>query len=296
MLRTGNSVRSVVERAENTQQVLCLPLDRSDMAEWHLNLTGYIGCHRTVEQGTAKLHDFSGGFTYARRTEIEENAPMGEGEERYIIGVRHYFCAAVPDGRTLLTADRVDITKETTLTFGFQSLHCNIPNDVYNDYKRVWTTADGRVLETKNLHGTDDLLETESNRLNCDNALSFFALDGGKFRIKRSAKQNVFLYNGLWGMYADIVCREAEIAPYRAGRGEVLYDIACAVAPSTAAEMQTHGTGSVESVGCLKVLTFTGFDGKQYTFVLNYASEPAVYHGFTVPADDCILLSENGLC
>lgn len=273
MIRTGNTVRSAVKRAEHSQEILCLPLDRSDMAEWDLNLTGYIGCHFMVEDGDAfiKKSAKQDAFTYVRKTVVSERAPMGEGEEIYQVAERRYACAALPDGKTLLVLERVKMLKETTFTFGFRSLHCCIPNDVYNDKQRVWSTPEA-AFTTKNLHGKNELLETGSTVLNCDGAVSFFALgeNTASFKIKQSAKQNVFLQCGLWSMYADEVCMDATLDPIRSEPGTILYDTVCAVAADT--DSVAPRANSVTENGDVREVTFFAFDGKTYTFKVDFST------------------------
>lgn len=271
LIRTGNTVRSAVQRANHGQEILCVPLDRSDMAEWAGNLTGYIGCHYIKENGDAARKTFDGGFLYTRASDIFEQAPMGEGEEIYQVAKRQYAAAALPDGKTMLIYERAVMTKETTFTFGFRALNCQIPNDVYNGHKRLWTTEDGKFFQTVNLPGVNDLLETGSAKLNCDNALSFFSLqEQSPFRIKRSAKQNVMLSCGMWSMYADVVCMDSVLDPVRLMPGDVIYESACAVsADTTADDMLRHPCGTMTSDGPLRRLTFTGFDGRTYTMTVH---------------------------
>lgn len=298
LLRTGNTIRSVVRRAEDSQEVLCLPLNRSDMAEWMLNLTGYVGCHFRTEEGDDVRHEFKDGFLYTRKTAVTEKAPMGEGEEIYHIADREYSCAAIPDGKTMLIYERLKMVKETTLTFGYRSLHCQIPNDVYNDYKRVWTPAKGKSFETRNLHGTNDLLNTKSDKLNCDDAISFFSICGGPIQIKRSAKQNVFLQCGLWSMYADEVCLKSTLKPYRAGENEILYETVCAVCADTPAKaMLAHPNGSMKTLeNGLKLICFTGFDGKDYRFAVNFTEKTLTYGKKRIASADAALFCGDVPC
>ncbi len=279
LLRTGNSVRSVVHRANHGQQLLCLPLNRSDMGEWTLNLTGYLGAHYPVDDEipeNAALQSDSESFLYTNAADITEKAPMGEGEEAYVVARRQYAAAALPDGKTLLVYERMKILKETTFTFGFRSLHCQIPNDVYNDYLRHWTGADGKTFTTENLPGKDAMLDTGTDRLNCDDCLSFFSLNGENFSIRQAARQNVLLSCGLWGMYADEVCLKSTLRPVRPAAGEILYETACAVcADTSAAEMRNMTGGAMTVCGAERHIAFCGADGKSYTLVYNTETEEA---------------------
>ncbi len=277
LLRTGNTVRSAVYRANHGQQLLCLPLNRSDMAEWTQNLTGYLGCHYVkTEDDNPELILADNAFIYSCAGNILENAPMGEGEAQYIVARRQYAAAALPDGQTMLIYERMKILKETTFTFGYRPLHCQIPNDVYNGYTRHWETETNQFC-TGNLPGRDELLQTGAERLNCDNCLSFFSLNGEKFRIRQSKRQNVLLSCGLWGMYADEICLGGTLLPVRPQQGEILYETACAVCAGMPADsMREQKGGGMTVNGAERILTFCGTDGKTYRFVYNTETEKAV--------------------
>ncbi len=278
LLRTGNAVRSVVHRANHGQELLCLPLNRSDMAEWTQNLTGYLGGHYAAAEEIPEDVRLSGQgdrFLYSCAADITEKAPMGEGEEKYVVARRQYAAAALPDGKTLLVYERMKILKETTFTFGFRSLHCQIPNDVYNDFTRHWITERGQ-FSTENLPGKNHLLATDAERLNCDNCLSFFSLNGEKFLIRQSEKQNIFLSCGLWGMYADEVCLSGTLQSVRPSAGEILYETACAVCADMDAEsMLSQSGGKMTVCGVERHLVFHGADGRTYTLVYNTETEEA---------------------
>ena len=75
LLRTPAAVRSVVARAfagptrpnarnfhETGPAALCVPADRSDMAEWSGNLFAFVGLRGPKHQGTATVEEMPGGF------------------------------------------------------------------------------------------------------------------------------------------------------------------------------------------------------------------------------------------
>ncbi len=301
LLRTGNVVRSACGRAgaatKADQIFLCVPLDRSDMAEWNQNLSGYIGCHfREEEDRIIHRHTLKNGFTYARSSTIRERAPMGEGENPAPVARRQIAAAALPDGKTMLFLERVTMTKETTFTFGYRSLHLQIPNDVYNGHKRTWHTPAGKFI-TRNLPGVDNLIETGERKLNCDNALSVFAVGGDTLKIREFADQNVLLQCGMWSMYANEVCMDCSCKPVRLKAGETVYDIAYAVSADTsAADMRRHDPGFIVKDGDIRCASFMGFDGKLYHFTANFSAEDLECNGITVAAGDCLLLQGDKPC
>ncbi len=245
---------------------ICTPLGRSDVAEWGGNLFGFVGLHclRFEDKPVSALTD--GGFRWTTSGDLWEDRPMGEGEFQTQIGRRTITVEALPDGKTMVFADRVEMTKEYTLVHGWRALHLLVPNDVYNGYARQWR---GRrfSFKTETAPGTRSLIETGERALNVDDALSVFAIQGADLKIWREAEQNIFLYNGLRSLYADEVCMDCALASKRLKAGIVVYDVVYAVAADVTAE-ETAALpmrGQVSGSGANRVASFIGFDGKTYT-------------------------------
>lgn len=292
LVRSPEAVRSAVRSGTDGQTFLCVPAQRSDMAEWFHNLTGFLGLHYGIESGPAALTTFPRGFVWSRRTDITEKAPMGEGEEAYRVARKHTACAALPDGSTMLFLERAEAVKETTFTFGLRSLRLQIPNDVYNGFSRAWS-GDGFSCTTRSTPGADSVINTGSTRLNVDGALSVFSLNGETLKLRSTAGQNVFLTCGLWSLYADEVCQTCVTGPVRKKPGELLYDAAFAVAAKDAREPRPCG---VSDAGNIRVAVFTGFDGSEYILAANFGGEPAEYLGETIAPDGARLFRDGAPC
>ena len=285
--REGNAVRSMMLGANAglvpTKQfytnvpaqggwapaAICAPLDRSDLAEWTGNLIGFIGLRKIFFDAKPELTLTDGGFRWTASGDIWEYGPTGEGEPVFCAGHRALTVEALPDGKTMLFADKFTVTRECTLVHGFRTVHCLVPNDVYNGYRRTWRGKDF-VRETVTTPGKTELVKTGCRVLNVDDALSFFAVKGGDLALYSEPRQNITLYTAMTSLYADEICMDCELDPRRYGPGETVYDVVYAVAPSTtlAEALAVPARGKIVGEGAGRAVEFTGFDGKTHKVVL----------------------------
>ncbi len=239
LLRTPGAVRSVVSRAfcgptrsnarnfhETGPAALCLPENRSDLAEWSGNLFAFIGLRGPKHVGSATVEETPGGFRWLWEGDILEDNPLGEGEDRYHVLRRRCAAEALPDGRTMRISDRVECIKETTLPVGFRALNLQIPNDIYNGHKRVYTAGDqsAPICETRSYPPAGQIIETNSTFLEIDGALRVRSLTGKRLRILRPAGQGAYCYNGLTSQYVETVVTDFSLESRHLMPGDVLVD------------------------------------------------------------------------
>lgn len=239
LLRTLGAVRSVVARAfcgptrpnarnfhETGPAALCLPENRSDMAEWSGNLFAFIGLRGPKHVGSATVEETPGGFRWLWEGDLLEDNPLGEGEDRYPVLRRRCSAEAMPDGRTMRISDRVECIKETTLPVGFRALNLQIPNDIYNGHKRVYTAGDqsAPICETRSYPPAGQIIETNSTFLEIDGALRVRSLSGKRLRILRPAGQGAYCYNGLTSQYVETVVTDFSLESKHLMPGDVLVD------------------------------------------------------------------------
>ena len=268
MIRTGNTIRSCVKAGAQGPTALCVPLNRSDLAEWQANLNGALtGNTITADFRKAEQKTFPGGFLYAGTTGLVERLPMGEGEDRYLIAEHQSAAAALPDGKTLLIAERCVMKKEATI-HRVLSLNLEIPNDVFNGFRRHYrATGFDSVLTMP--EGNAEILDTRSEVLNIDNCLSVRLLFGGSsLKIVRAAGRNIRLRKEtppeMDSLYADIIAATVDPESRRRMPGEVLFDVVFAVSADTEYDAAMQLAGSVSAEGPRRTILFTGTDGKQY--------------------------------
>ena len=218
LLRTPTAVRSVVARAfagptrpnarnfhETGPAALCVPADRSDMAEWSGNLFAFVGLRGPKHQGSASVEETPGGFRWRWEGAILEDNPLGVGESAYPVLRRACTAEALPDGRTLRLSDRIECIKETTLPAGFRALHLQIPNDVYSGCRRTYAGE-----------GTSEIT--------IDGALSVRSLSGRTLVVFRPAAQGALTYNGLTSLRIEEVCTAVREESLHLLPGDILCD------------------------------------------------------------------------
>lgn len=239
LLRTPGAVRSVVARAfcgptrpnarnfhETGPAALCLPENRSDMAEWSGNLFAFIGLRGPKHVGSATVEETPDGFRWLWEGDLLEDNPLGEGEDCYHVLRRRCSAEALPDGRTMRISDRVECIKETTLPVGFRALNLQIPNDIYNGHKRFYTAGDqsAPICETSSYPPAGQIIETNSTFLEIDGALRVRSLTGKRLRILRPAGQGAYCYNGLTSQYVETVVTDFSLESRHLMPGDVLVD------------------------------------------------------------------------
>ena len=218
LIRTDRVLRSWVCRAASGPAALCVPLDRSDLAEWLHNLAGEIrvfGRCRAVE-----LRRHPEGDAVCLELVWQTEPPFPEGVNRARLVRQTLAFALVPDGRTVLAANRMTALKDFNAEGG-DGIDLRIPNDFFNGFRRTYTGVG-------------------SDRVNVDGAISLLLLGGAKrkLRVTRAKKPNLPIssYPYFSSLRADAVGLPVGIRSVR--RGELLADcVYAAVADSPAAEL-----------------------------------------------------------
>ncbi|MBL8992814.1 MAG: hypothetical protein JNM63_05700, partial [Spirochaetia bacterium] len=139
MTRNEKRFASFSWRAQGLAQALCLPPERSDLAEWNRNLTpvvGFIGKPGNQPDRRLIRHSissFNEGFITSGLVVEGTGMNVEEGGAMTDQAATRLAFAALPDGQTCVgfqyvvtSADKITYTTE------IKSLHLNIPNDLFN--------------------------------------------------------------------------------------------------------------------------------------------------------------------
>jgi hypothetical protein len=151
-------------RAAEAPQGLCLPPDRSDLAEWCENLGGRVAVageqgKRTVLTHSQKL--FHGGFITTGTMADSTKAYFAEGWTSQEPVAHKLAVVALPDERTMVILEHCRVHTRTYLR-EIKGLKLNVPNDLFNGFRRVYTTQAGEV--TADRRGNEEAA-LESRRL-----------------------------------------------------------------------------------------------------------------------------------
>lgn len=291
LIRTGRTIRSAVRKGCEGPVVLCVPPDRSDLAEWGGNgfaqLTGHTvsplfvsGVRRTLP----------GGFLNSGVTRWVETAPWGEGEGQYAIAESRSAVAALPDGCSLLVLERLHVLKECTLE-SLRGLGWKIPNDCFNGMARRYR-GDGFSRELRGNSG-ESVTDTNSRWLNADHVFSILLGYGAEsLKIYSPAERSGELHyaRNLKSLYMNEICTAVEQTDARRRPGEILADTGyAAVAGISADDTAELSLRRLDAPEELRVVEFRSPDGTGYRFAANFGDAPAEYGSMLIPSGQCEL-------
>lgn len=275
LIRKPDAIRSWVWHGGQGATAVCVPPDRSDMAEWQSNLHGEMitAANQGPVPGPHEHQLFDGGFLNSGESMWRQIGQLGEGEGEYDYARQQTVCAALPDGRTMLVLDYGEIIKEITLKM-VKGLNLKVPNDLFNGSKRRYRGR-GFLEELPGNPGMDDTRIIDSPYLVIDDVLSVLNIYGGKkLTIHRPAEPPIIIRKtyGPWltSLYADEICSAFEQGFRRCRPHEIVIDTGTAVAVGN-----TPGEAArLELPGALRGVEYQNADGFKYVLVASFGKDP----------------------
>ena len=183
-------------RARGLTQALCLPPDKSNMAEWLYNLcpvVRFLGDDGQIEGSHRKLlrhsqHSFKGGFATCGSVIEGVGVQIDEGALCTDQATTHIAFAALPDGRTCVGLQLVQAAGDRLgYAVEVKGLHLVIPNDVFNGFQRRITSGSG-VRELFSPPADDGAIDLDGTWACVDDSLGVVLLYGGEsLLVRRSA-------------------------------------------------------------------------------------------------------------
>ncbi|WP_154794398.1 hypothetical protein [Occultella kanbiaonis] len=183
-------------RAFTTTQGLCLPVERGDLAEYHLNLApqlSFEGDQAALGQyGPGKPSrrvlqywqgSFAGGFATVGQVVEGAELAIGEGWSGGPGAVSVIAMIALPDDATVLGLQLVTTADWHVGLLGGHGLNLGIPNDTYNQHRRLLRTAG----ETLTLDGpaTEESVRDLGSEVSVDGRLTVRSLDAQPVQLLR---------------------------------------------------------------------------------------------------------------
>ena len=284
MVKDDNRTATWVWVAGQRPTGICVPSNKSDMAEWQYNLSGeLITTGITIPNIISNSHEiFENGFVNSGSLEWTEFAPLGEGEVEDAFARHNVAFAALPDNATVICLQYAETTRRIYLR-KIKSLGLKMPNDIFNDSKRKYYSTKGNI-ELKSCPESEELINLNSSWLNIDDCLSVFNLYGGNgLNIYRPAERQISLINKpkMSSLYADEICSEfnAEntlVPPRQAviDTGAVLM-VGINAAETKKMSSQQHFK-LITSIPGIRAVNVIGTDNKEYLFIANFSQEDKV--------------------
>ena len=292
MIKTPETVRSMVRRAGEGPMILAHPLSDSSLAEWHGNGHSQFEGHFVAAKYPENIFRKSipGGFLNSAAIKFFEAGPWGEGEGRYETIGSQGACAALPDGKSIIVLEHTVVLKEHSLT-SLRTIGWQVPNDLFNGNTRTFY---GKDFKQEVSRRSGKVIETGSRWLNVDHRITLVLGYGAEsFKIHAPAEDtgNLKYCRQMTSLHVNEICGNVELTPrVRRMPGDVLADTGyLVIAGSTAEEGSKYSVKQIKTEGLLRAVEVTAPDGRRWQFAANFGTEPAAWNSETIPAGQCTL-------
>jgi hypothetical protein len=245
MIREEKRRASFVWRAGEGPTALFHSSQDSSMAEWYHNLTPSARGQGNLI--TSKIHwqevrEFDGGFATAGCYDIREDIFIAESDPPRPLLRVHLLYAVLPDGETAVIMQHAYCPIRNNL-WEMKSLFMQIPNDLFNDNRRVWHWLEqdhvltGPPEEAEVIETGSDILTLKDGKGSTQ--LSLKVLYGGdSLKIIRPTERQIGFkkypdraHAHKQGMlFCDEICLDHRVDRNYLNPGEIMID--CAVALS----------------------------------------------------------------
>jgi hypothetical protein len=280
LVRSSKRVASWCWEGAQGATGIFLPDGRSDMAEWQCNLQGEVLAQGLIsgrEVGAHFQSSFPGGFVSCGTITGINRMPLGEGEEDNTpVAEQKIAFAALPDDNTVVCFQAATM-KKTRYTAKVAGISWKIPNDVYNGFKRKYTTSTGAFELTGGPQPEVDVINLDSLWLMIDDCMSIHQVYGGDLQLNRPEKRNIQVFGKplLTSLYCDEICCSLESEAKLHIAGEKMYDTGFVLRlGNDAAEYQTETPPKQLDCGkdCRGVIV-AGADGRKYLLLANFGED-----------------------
>lgn len=317
MHRSPTRLASFAWRAFGLGQGLCLPPDDGHLAEWESNLVGVVEFAADPHPAHPKpppprrllgyhTATFDGGFVTCGALIEGAEVELAEGWMGRDLAVHHIAFAALPDGRTVVGLELVQLGRARAFVRAVKGLHLNIPNDLYNGFTRTLMSGTGPLALTSPA-AQDEVIALGSRWACVDGRLGVVGLYGAQtLAVSRSAARRGGAYRSL---YVEELCWPCIAVPAWADAGATLLDVGWAVLSGADAETtrtfarDAHVGGLDLAFQFVRRAAVTGADGRTYSVIANFGPDAvllpaAVMPGVEAGSTDLLsgaLLGEGGL-
>lgn len=252
-------------RSAELPQGMCVPLSDSSLAEWKNNMTSWVtGDGSTDSNAVIEHHErmLDGGFITSGRYVSTTDGLLAEQASSEKTICNSIAFAALPDGATVVTMQYATAVKPVSLT-SVKGLYLNIPNDVFNDFKREYIeSGDGRYLCV-------------------DSKLGVVSIYGDPLTVHKPQYRQIGLrktiYKDRGMLHCDEICTTLQLTPRRYQKDECVFDFGVAVVAGIGAEATSKVDTTAHDTGVpfCRAVSIIGQDGVEYIVVANFGYNPA---------------------
>ncbi|MGQ9629494.1 MAG: hypothetical protein ACUVXI_04150 [bacterium] len=285
--RTPSRLASFAWRAHGLAQGMCQPPDDGHLAEWWQNLGGlvrFLGDDSIIEGGQTErrkligyhIDTFSGGFVTCGAVMEGVGIKLKEGWSAEESALHQIAFVALPDEHTVIGFQHCRTVGHRTYVAEVKGLHLNLPNDLYNHFKRLVITA-REEISLESPPGRDQVVDLGSTWANVDGRLGVVGLYGAKqLAVHRSCQRRGGRYASL---YVDEICFHCALATKAVDPHTVILDVGWAVLSDASSDetgrfAQLYVAGPTDSAHPhIRWVRVRGLDGRDYVVLANFGAE-----------------------
>ncbi len=304
--RCPTRLASFCWRAMNLAQGMCQPPGDGHLAEWEYNLGGRVEfCHHSLRDSaqpqrrlnSCNISSFEGGFITCGSLIEGADLVLAESWSGSDSALLQTAFAALPDGHTVIGMHFCQMGARRGYVASIKGLHLNIPNDVYQQYRRRLECGDGEiVLESPPAH--EQALSLHGHWANIEGKLGVVGLYGDReLTIHRTPERRA---GNLRSLYVEEICYPLVLGPACFEAGEVILDCGWAVLSSVSTQ-QTRAfhdanlqaqldTGTAQ----VRAVEVSGLDGLRYWLVANFSRSELSLRSFDLRLPGDAVDLQNG--
>lgn len=284
--RSATRFASFAWRAFDLAQGLCLPPDDGHLAEWEHNLGGIVefNHHPHPHHHEVKRHrrldgyqvdSFAGGFlTWGSVIEgtdlILAESWSGTDSARHQI-----VFAALPDNHTVVGLNHCRMGPRRGYVSTIKALNYVLPNDLYNDHRRVLVSASGETALTSPA-ADEEFVSLKSPWANLENRIGLVGLYGtDTLTVDRHPARRAGV---LASLHTEEIGFPARLGPQKFEAGETILDSGWAVIASqdsagTRAFSDAHRAAVVDTgLTDVRAVKVRGQDDASYLLIANFSA------------------------
>lgn len=286
-----NRIAAFVWNSAEGVQGLCLPPERSDMAEWSGNMTGQIKGIGNINYEEILKHyeaQYEGGFISIGKVSINSERFIAEGQGKEVVAYKKVLFAVLPDDMTTVVIQYANTGMRSYLS-SKKGIGVKIPNDIFNKNKRkfYYNGGDRELIGTGSIK---ELWKTNSRWINIDDSLGIISIYGEEeLSVFRAGKRTIGLKKYPWNdtskdigmLYVDEICTNycEELQMFE--EKETIFDLAYLVQAGsdhnqTKAYIESKACYSLktEDKSMIRALIVTGGDCEKYLIITNVGDTP----------------------
>ncbi len=264
-------------RASEAPQGLCLPPVSGHLAEWCANMGGITRLLGETGKRKVERHDqslFDGGFLTVGQMQDNTSCTLPEGWLCDGHLPHQYAVAALPDDRTMVVLEYATVPVRSYLC-EVKGLKLNVPNDLFNDYARVYFSAAGETSLAGDGAGVTELASDWVNVADTIGAVGIYGADG--FSIYQAGERRASGFAD--SLYYDELCFPCLMGTRTLDPGVVLDCGSVVLSGADRDETARLAMGNVSGLACApdacRAVRVTGADGNAYALAANFGAERA---------------------